>query len=1033
MALNLLNYRARLLKWHLVAWMLLRIAVYFPPVYAQNSYYETTFTTVNGLPHDNVLSIASDKTGFLWIGTWDGLSRFDGYEFHNYFHEPDNPESLPYFIARKLCVDRFNNVWIFHVDNVLSRYRRPTDDFYYFKPDEDSILDKTGVKDIETDKVGNLIVSGKGGIAVFDSSSGKFTRIPVYSSENLLLQLDIHKVTFDNENSIWLRTLTEFLKGKYLETDSGRYILISKRFSVLEDDFFPRPGHYLWNYRFMRLSDSSLWLISNSGIRKIPSGSHAQKLPEEPVPTDDYYWFRSQDSIRLVTPGENITIPLNPNETLQTLFLDPYGTVWYSTLYMSGMGTGLHRYNVTPEYFKHYLPEINGMPSVIYSIAKDNKGNILVGSKGAGFITCIDETGKLSRLNELNKDQVLLSDHVRSMIPVKDGILIGYMKCRLDFYNERKNSFTNVYTTSDPTYTREPYGFRTLFADSSGNLLVGTSGLFRYEPGKSNPFVPVWNNHAAGKNIYVLKSDNHGNIWAGSGGLLLKLNSNYFPDTVYSMGNIEYNIEDICFDSSGKIWLALLGGGLEFFDPETGDKEFYTTADGLSNNTTYSLLKDRYENLWITTNNGISRFNPVTGKFRIFGPTDGLKIHEFNSDAAFLDKEGRMYFGGMGGVVSFHPDSIIDVESEIRRTPLIITGFRVSGQSRYFDKAIYEAGIVSLEKGDDNFGITFACMDFKNPEKIHYRYRVIELSDEWTESDYLHRTINFTGLHPDTYTLEIQSTDISGNWNNRLELRIKIPPQFHQTLAFSILLLVIGLAILIFFFVLNSRQIRIKENQKQQHLKLESIRGQMNPHFIFNSLNSINYFIANNDRLAANRYISNFSKLIRSFLTNMSHEYISLSDEIESLEDYLHLEFLRFGDKFNYIISYVQLQPLDNWEVFPGMVQPFIENAIWHGVRGLQNRKGYIEVVFSTAKNNKIVCTITDDGIGRKLSAKTRTEAEKKKSRGINLIMERMHLINRLENRNYTVSIEDLYSNREESGTKIVVEIPSRMIMNKVQ
>ncbi|HEX2395329.1 MAG TPA: histidine kinase, partial [Bacteroidales bacterium] len=349
----------------------------------------------------------------------------------------------------------------------------------------------------------------------------------------------------------------------------------------------------------------------------------------------------------------------------------------------------------------------------------------------------------------------------------------------------------------------------------------------------------------------------------------------------------------------------------------------------------------------------------------------------------------------------------------------------VSGLARYFEKAVYETGNLKLNKGDDNFGITFACLDLKNPEKIKYRYRILGYHNDWIETDHLHRQVNIAGLNPDTYTFEVQSTDIFGDWNNTLNVQIRIPPHFHQTAAFSVSIVLLCLAIIVLFVIINNRQIRIKENQKQQYLKLESIRGQMNPHFIFNSLNSINYFIANHDRLAANRYISNFSKLIRSFLSNMSQEYIGLSDEIASLEDYLKLEFLRFGDKFNYTISFDQIQSPETWEVFPGMVQPFVENAIWHGVRGLQDRKGLINVIFF--ERGGIHCIITDDGVGRQLASKSVHYQEKKKSRGIGLIRERMQLINHLENKNYAIIIEDMYSDREECGTKIQIGIPSRM------
>jgi len=818
--------------------------------------------------------------------------------------------------------------------------------------------------------------------------------------------------------------------GIYDNNEKNPVIKVSAIYPYMTDDFFPRPNGFHRTFEFASFPDSSIWFFSNAGLKKVPENELSVSHPYEFDPAGkNFYWYGKNNSIQILSAENHISIKLDTTETPQSVFVDQYGTVWYSTLLSSGMGTGLHRYNRTPGYFRHYLPDINGIPAVVYSIIKDNRGNILVGTESNNFITCVRKDGGLDRLNVLSKEDALNSTHVRSMIPFLNGIMIGYIRERLDFYDFTTEKFTNLSITNDPTRQKEPFGFRTLFNDG-GHLLIGTLGLFLYTPEKDQKFEKIWQSNPPGKGFFSMRADSKGIIWAGSGRLLLKLTRDYKVDTIYTISHTEYNVEDLSFDENGKVWLALLGGGLEHFDPATGQREFYTTSDGLSNNTTYSILRDRHNNLWITTDNGISRFNTRTKKFRIFGQTDGLRIHEFNSDAAFLDKDGQMFFGGMGGVVSFYPDSIMDSETGEGKSPLVITEFRVSGVPRHFDRPVYESTNVTLNRGDDNFGVTFVCMNFKNAEKIKYRYRISGYSDDWIEADYLHRRINIAGLRPDTYTLEIESTDIFGEWNNGMKLYITIPPQFHQTVGFMLLMILLGLGIILILVVLNNRQIRIKEKQKQQYLKLESIRGQMNPHFIFNSLNSINYFIANNERLAANRYIANFSKLIRSFLSNMSQEYISLKDEIASIQDYLRLEFLRFGDKFDYSLNAEQIQNIEMWEVFPGMVQPFIENAIWHGVRGLLDRKGSINIAFSENQSGGILCTVTDDGIGRKLSAGMGLFPERKKSRGISLIMERMQLINHLENKQYTVHIDDLFHEKEECGTRIIIAIPSRKKFN---
>jgi hypothetical protein len=438
------------------------------------------------------------------------------------------------------------------------------------------------------------------------------------------------------------------------------------------------------------------------------------------------------------------------------------------------------------------------------------------------------------------------------------------------------------------------------------------------------------------------------------------------------------------------------------------------------------MLKDKKGNLWISTNHGISWFNPKTKQIRIFGQEDGLKIDEFNSDNTYLAPDGEMFFAGMGGVVSFYPDSIADQKKE-PPAPLVIEDFKVSGENRYFNKAIYQCDTVTLNKGDDNFEASFACLDFRNSEKIKYRYRISGENNDFVVTDHRHRWVNFSSLDPGKYLLEIEATNRNSDWVSKKNLLIFIPSFYYQTAWFRVLVSMLLVLLIAFFIFTYNRQIRLKARQQQEELRLESLRGQMNPHFIFNSLNSINYFISQNDRLSANRYIADFSRLIRTILGNTTSDYIPLAKELESLNDYLKLEHLRFGDKFDYQIEVDENLDTETLNVAPGMVQPFIENAIWHGVRGLDGRKGFVRVVFQSDKfTGAIPCLIEDDGVGRKLSRERKSNLPGKKSRGMNMITERLAIINNLRKTRFQIKVDDLFTDREETGTRVMIDIPVR-------
>ena len=386
----------------------------------------------------------------------------------------------------------------------------------------------------------------------------------------------------------------------------------------------------------------------------------------------------------------------------------------------------------------------------------------------------------------------------------------------------------------------------------------------------------------------------------------------------------------------------------------------------------------------------------------------------------------NFFFGGMGGITSFFPDSINDKDVDVSNQKIILTGISISGTERIFNKPIYESDSLRLETGEDNFHLTFSSTDFAVSERTIYRYRMPRINKSWIYTNHDNRNISFSNLDAGYYNLEIEATDRNGDWSETKNLVIRIIPPFYENHIFhlSIFLLVI---FLVFGFIrLYIRQIKQKARQTEDRLKLQSLRGQMNPHFIFNSLNSINYFISNNDKFSANRYIADFSRLIRSILTNMGKEFVPFETELTSIRDYLEIEHLRFGDKFDFKIDISQMTDNSRIEVFPGLVQPFIENAIWHGVRALGKRKGFVSIIFSKKGPGKINCIIEDDGIGREASLSISGINGNHKSRGIGIVAERLSLIGKITSSEYKLEITDANPGKQEKGTRVSIDIPMR-------
>ncbi|MCW5909731.1 MAG: tetratricopeptide repeat protein [Cyclobacteriaceae bacterium] len=238
-----------------------------------------------------------------------------------------------------------------------------------------------------------------------------------------------------------------------------------------------------------------------------------------------------------------------------------------------------------------------------------------------------------------------------------------------------------------------------------------------------------------------------------------------------------------------------------------------------------------------------------------------------------------------------------------------------------------------------------------------------------------------------------------------------------QQLIIYGLLAIIAIILITSYFIYKNAQASKRANQL---LALKSLRGQMNPHFIFNALNSVNQFISQNDERSANKYLSGFSKLMRLVLENSQEDFISLQKEEEIISLYVKLEHYRFRDKFDYHISIDESLNKEAIQLPPMLIQPYIENAVWHGLRYKED-KGKLDLSFER-HNGSMLISITDDGIGRKRSAQLKTDNQKKhNSTGLKNIQERLHILNTVYQTNYTVSIEDLPAG---NGTRVTISIP---------
>ena len=1006
-------------------------------VEGQEGYMLRTFTKNDGLAHNFVQSICQDKTGFIWIATWDGLSRFDGVEFKNYYSNPKDSASLPFFCLDKVLTDRFGNLFVYCLNRHLSIYNPALDRFEPFLINGKS---QPSVYGIDIDIQGNTWISSYNELYVSTRVDNSFDTIKVVD-ENFQPVRDMFRfITIDNKGGIWSHFNSEYglIISRCIKVND-RLFRLEKIKPMVQNKFKSFGLHNSDQLSIYQSELNHTWMFSKYGLflfdpEKNEFLPYSSKIDVDEFKGQRYFiWQDDRSGINIIDTEKksHFSFKPDPGQYFETVFIDQQQTVWTGTISQSKDKIGLNRYIKIPDHFKHYLTEKNknNESNHITPILKDRFGDIWAGAKGLGYLYQIKPDGKINKIDYLNQTSKKNPPEAKSMVEDSSGIWIGCTDNSLKYYEFRKRKFSpqitvpanvlkihNILKTKDKIIINCDQGIYT-FDVRIKELKFEYRVYLRYP-------------------TFTIVNDGKDGYWIGSfAAYLFHLDSQFKIDLMFRFQDRNEVVQHILQGDNNDVWIALQGGGLGHQILKSGKSELFTTDNGLINNTLYSILKDRKGRLWLSHEKGISCFNPETNQFRNFGPEDGIKIEEFTGDSHFLAPDGEMFFGGKNGIVSFYPEEIINIKEQV--SPLVITSLSVSGNPRYFAKPINELASVNLKKGENNFNVSFASLNFKDDLKIKYRNRLVGVSDEWKLTDGKDRDIGYFNLRPGTYRLEIEASDKNGNWDSKTSLTIKIPFRIFQTLWFKILTAITLLGMIASLIILYIRQLKFKARQEQDELKLiaqqeqeelrlEALRNQMNPHFIFNSLNSINYFISKNDKLSANSYIADFSRLIRSFLTNLSNDFIPLETELQLLKDYLNLESLRFGDKFTYSLNINNLIDIIDVHVFPGIVQPFIENAIWHGISGLENRKGYIKIQFNVVSQTMVQCVIEDDGIGRGFAAANRNVHSHKKSRGMAIIYERLKLYNNQQKTDYKVTIEDPFPGRLETGTRVIVELPVR-------
>ncbi|HNW98309.1 MAG TPA: two-component regulator propeller domain-containing protein [Bacteroidales bacterium] len=1009
-----------------------------------------------GLSVNTVHCILQDDKGYMWFGTWDGLNKFDGYKFTVYkANELEGNNELCNQTVRSLYKDKNGNIWI-GTEGGLNKLDIRTKKFFQYKHnviDKYSLSNDT-VRVIFEDSFGILWIGTQNGLNVFDKQTGNFFQF--YSNPT------------DN-NSLSNNTITDIIQ------DRSGYIWFATQKGLNKLDFpNKKVTHFFYNNQnknsicndtinsIIESKNGDIWIGTANGLCKYENQKFtcykqesknsnsitSNKISKIFQDSKGLFWIGTSDKGLITYDEVNNTFGKYENSlddvnsissnSISYIMEDRSGIIWVAT------EKGVNKIDKNSNKFRHYQHIENIENSLsnnsVWDFYEDDDNNIFICTDG-GLNVYNRKTGKIKKLKNSSANGNIKSESkISAVIKDEDGYIwigTGDAGVKVLQMNGSEN-YSEVDLFKDFNYKIDKTIW-CLHQDKNKNIWIATNnGLYRFNK-KNNELKSFkyysYNPYSISSNIiYYIYEDTEGVLWFCTyNGLDRYYKKN---DKFYAYKHIPNNsqspstntIYSIFEDKNGIMWIGTFGGGLNRFDKTTGTFKYYTEKDGLANNVVYGVLEDNNSNLWISTNSGISKFNK-TETFVNYDVKDGVQSSEFNGNAFLKTKDGEFYFGGMNGFNAFYPN-------EIKRNkfipPIVITSFKIFNEIQKSE--IQDGNTITLSHNDNFFSFEFSALDYSNPIKNRYKYKLENFDKGWIFCDANRRFAEYTKVNPGTYKLLIRGTNSDGVWNDKgISITIIVNPPWWATWTFRILFIISVIAITWYILGRRFQQIRKKHEIEKKVIEIEkqlfeleqkSLRLQMNPHFIFNSLNSIQSFIINNDSDKATLYLAKFAQLMRLILANSRESYVPVKDELKSLKYYMDIENLRFDNKFDYNINIDPEVDDDFIGIPPMIIQPYVENAILHGIVNKQGR-GKISINLSL-KDDYIFCIIEDDGVGRAKAENIKSMSGlHHKSSGMIITRERLEIINKQLKGKILLNVIDLMNeNNEAIGTRVEIFIP---------
>lgn len=805
---------------------------------AQNQYNFDRISVDNGLSQNTVTCIIQDQQGFLWIGTEDGLNRYDGYHFRAFKSHSNSTTSISNNFINCIYEDNFGNIWV-GTNEGLNKFDTRTEKFtHYFTQVSDSLLYKSNIVNaLVGDDLGNLYISlHQDGLYMLDIQTDKIMPIDLHQKNSHNLEnIKINSLTITNTKTLFLGTIDGIVLRTNIEN-----IRKTRTLSVIQA---VKCCNCAIN-AIMAIKDKSVWIGTADGLYNFSEVSNTvNKIYFKNKETEDYEILSMMHNINnelwLGTNGNGIIIYdyannaakfiVNQshnfrsvsNNIIRSIYKDKAEIIWIGT----DLG-GISKYDVHKNKFVHYLNNPNNANSLsnnmVYAFAEDKKGAVWVGTIGGGLNKFNPSTNTFTKI-DINKGNFSETfNNIYSLaVDSSDKIWIGSVNGYLLSYQPHNDELTNhsiIIKSQFPVNST----IRALQVDNNNSLYLGTlgDGLLLYNV--KNQIVkqillnPNQNNRLAHNSVYSITDFNGKHLVIGTkgGGVkFLDKKSNkikHFMCQDTGKYHISNNfILPVLQNNENSLWLGTLGGGLNKITDD-GKIYHYIRDDG-SINYIYGILKDKNHNLWLSTSKGLTLFDLGNNIFTSYSTSDGLQSNEFNGGACLYSKAGDMYFGGINGFNKFNPDKIVN---SAYLPDVVFTGLKINhvpidiADTSVLQSAINKTTQLKLNYNHKIISIEFAALNYSFPDKIQYQYKLEGFDKDWK---YLGSSniVTFTNLDPGFYTLMVKATNSDGVWNeSAATLKIHIQAPFWRTWLFYSLVILISILVIIHFFRVRERRLR---------------------------------------------------------------------------------------------------------------------------------------------------------------------------------------------------------------------------------